>query len=117
MYLNIFVLSCVLVFILDLSGFVSYWQRKIYRWVWNGKKDPDKFDFSQIPLFKLLSCSLCQSFWWGIGYLLVSHHFTILNLAYVCLIAFLTPITKDFLIWLKDLLQTIIDKIYTLTIR
>lgn len=116
-YLNILIISTIIVFILDLSGFPQYWQRKIYTWVWNGARDPDKFDFTQVPLIKLFCCSLCQTFWWGVGYLLVSHRFTILNIAYVCLIAFLTPITKDFLIWFKDLLQTIIDKIYTLTVR
>lgn len=112
-YLNILLISTILVFILDLSGVVQYWENKLYEWVWN-RPAPANYDWTKHPLIKLVSCSLCQSFWWGLIYLLATHNITIPNVAYVCLIAFLTPITKDILLWFKELLQTLTDGLFNL---
>lgn len=115
-YLNILLISAILVFVLDLSGFVQYWENKIYKWTFGVYPSPS-YDFTEKPLIKLISCSLCQTIWISLFYLLYIHELTLIHFAYVCLIAFLTPITKDILIWVKDTLQTLINLIYRLTTR
>lgn len=112
-YLNILLLSAILVFILDLSGFVPYWENKIYKWTFGVYPSPS-YDFTEKPLIKLLTCSLCQTFWVGIIYLLINQQFTIINLSYVALLAFLTPITKDILFLVREAFNNLLNLIYKL---
>lgn len=111
MYLELLLVSAIIVWILDLSGVMISIKGAIWKWVW-GKKVPYR-DFS----FKPWECSLCMTHHICLLLLFVLYDFTIYNYAYVCLIAFLTPITKDVLIWVKDTLQTLINLIYRLTTR
>lgn len=107
--LNIFLISMVLVFCIDLSGAMD----KFNKIVWNKLYPGIKYNDWSIPL---IGCSLCCSWWAGIIYLMISGTFSWMMLAYVALIAFLTPITKDILILIKDLLNKIIEIIYKFTI-
>lgn len=113
MYLELLCLSSIIVFILDLSGFVPYWENKIYKWS-VGVYPPLDYDWTRFPLVKLLSCSLCQTFWVGIIYLLITQHFTIFNLGYVALLAFLTPIIKDTLFLVREAFNNLLNLIYKL---
>lgn len=107
--INLFILTCIIVFIIDLSGFVDEIVKRLY----------DKYikvgDYhTLIPKLKPFTCSLCLSFWVGLIYLLVTSQFTIMMIGYVCLLAFLSPIIGDIFILLKDILNKIINIIYKL---
>lgn len=108
-YINLLILTLIIVFIIDLSGFFQTILKHFYRWVYEGKKEqPEDFDWDYVSIFfHPIKCSLCSSFWIGIIYLLSTSSFTILNLGYVTLLAFLTPIFKDILILIKDIMITI----------
>lgn len=112
-YLNILLISAILVFILDLSGFVQYWENKIYKWAFGVYPSPS-YDFTEKPLIKLLTCSLCQTIWISLFYLLYKHELTLIHFAYVCLIAFLTPIIKDTLYLVREALIYILNILYKL---
>ena len=102
--LNLFLLSCMVVFVIDLSGFVDEIVSRLY------KKYVGAGDYHHIlPKLKPFSCSLCSTFWAGIIYLLITHSFTIPYVAYVCLLAFLTPVTGDILMTIKDMLTRLIN--------
>lgn len=110
--INLLLISCLVVFVIDLSGFVDEIVSRLY------KKYVGVGDYHLIlPKLKPFSCSLCSTFWAGLIYLLITHSFTIPYIAYVCLLAFLTPITGDLLTLIKDTLTKIINKLYELIDR
>ena len=107
--INLFILTCIIVFIIDLSGFVDEMVKRLYyKYIKVGDYH------TLIPKLKPLTCSLCLSFWAGIIYLLITSQFTVLMVGYVCLLAFLSPIIGDILIMIKDVLNKIINLIYKL---
>lgn len=107
--INLFILTCIIVFIIDLSGFVDEMVKRLYyKYIKVGDYH------TLIPKLKPLTCSLCLSFWAGIVYLLITSQFTVLMLGYVCLLAFLTPIIGDILVMIKDVINKIINLIYKL---
>ena len=64
-----------------------------------------------MPLF---GCSLCCTWWASLLYILVTGQLSFLMIAYIALIAFMTPIIKDIMILLKDAATKLIDVIYKL---
>lgn len=103
--LNLLLISLILVFIIDISGFVDTVKRLVWKWVFNGKREYQDFDL------KPFTCSLCSTWWAGILYLCFTG-FSWAMVAYVALLAFLTPIFKDIMIFIKDLMIKIIDELY-----
>ena len=107
--INLLLIACIIVFIIDISGFVDEIVKRIY----------DKYikvgDYhTLLPKLKPFTCSLCSTFWIGLIYLLITSQFNILMIGYVCLLAFLTPIIGDIFILVKDALNKIINLIYKL---
>ena len=109
MYIDLLILTLITVFVIDISGFFREISKHIYRWIFDNKKEmPENFDWDYVSIFfHPLKCSLCASFWIGIIYILTTGTFTILNFGYVALLSFLTPVLKDILILVKDILTTI----------
>lgn len=101
--INLLCIQIILVFITDLSGVVDYIQPLVWKWL-----------FPKIPYkgagFKILNCSLCQTWWTGILYILITG-FTWKLLLYVALLAYFTPVTKDLLIIIKELIIKLLNKI------
>ena len=107
--INLFLLTCIIVFVVDLSGFVDEMVKRLYN------KYIKVGDYhTLIPKLKPFTCSLCLSFWVGLIYLLITRQFTILMIGYVCLLAFLSPIIGDILVMIKDVINKIINLIYKL---
>lgn len=105
--LDLLLLTALIVFIIDLSGFVDEIVKRLY------DKYIGKGDYHTIiPKLKPFSCSLCMTFWTGLIYLLITAQFNILMISYVALLAFMTPVIGDFLQWVKDLLTKLIDFLY-----
>lgn len=107
--LNLLILTCIIVYIIDISGFVDEILKRIY----------DKYikvgDYNQLkPKLKPFTCSLCSSFWAGLIYLIATAQLNILMIGYVCLLSSLTPIIGDVFILIKDALNKIINLIYKL---
>lgn len=103
--LNLLLISLILVFIIDISGFVDEMKRLVWKWVFGNKKEYRDFDL------KPFTCSLCATWWAGILYLCFTG-FSWEMVAYVALLSYLTPIMKDMMIFVKDLMIKIIDELY-----
>lgn len=103
---NLFLIAFICVAIIDISGFVEEIKPKIWKWVFNGKKEYRQFSL------KPFDCSLCCTWWTGLIYLLIAGAFTLQNIALTLLIAVLTPTIKDIIILIKDIAVKIIDTIY-----
>lgn len=104
LYFDILLIAAIYVFGIDICGFWRTLSSGIKRIVTGGKmKQPFEL--------KPFSCSLCMTFWTGIAYLFATHTLTIGTIAYVCLVAMLTPRINDLLLLANDLLAALFNKI------
>lgn len=98
--LNIILITFIIVFIIDLSGFITDMEKKLSKWLKIKAVIPKPF-----------SCSLCLSFWTNIIYLISINSFSLPYLAFICLLSFLTPIIQTLLLKLREILEDIILRI------
>ena len=110
--INILLLSTIIVFIVDLSGAIENLVKPIVKY------------FLHIPPYKdinlpLIECSLCVTWWLGLIYVCIvsiANSFTFnqfLILVFVLsLVSFLTPVIKDILVLIKDLIIRLIEVCY-----
>lgn len=97
MLLDLLYLTLIIVFITDISGVVSHIETALAKWL--------KVRKVSVPL---LTCSLCQTWWVGLLYLLITHNVTLGGIALVALFAYLTTVFKDIIYLTKDILETIV---------
>ena len=106
MLINLFFIQIIIVIITDISD----WPKTVYKAVsyilTKGKIVKDDLNWH------LVSCSFCQMWWIGLIYLLICHSFTIPYIALVALLSFLTPVSNNILLLMKDLIGFEINKIY-----
>ena len=104
-YLELLLICAIIIFICDLSGAIDDLVIPLVKSAFNIQKN------ANISL-KPFSCSLCMTFWIGLIYLLILRAFTIPNIAYVCMLAYLTPHLKAILLYIKEFLIWIENKFY-----
>ena len=104
-YLELLLICAIIIFICDLSHAIDDLVIPLVKRAFNIPKN------ANISI-KPISCSLCMVFWLGLLYLLIHHAFTIPNIAYVCLLAYLTPHLKAILLYIKEFLIWIENKFY-----
>lgn len=104
-YLELLLICAIIVFICDLSGAIDDLVIPLVKRAFNIPKNAN-------IRIKIITCSLCQTWWLGLLYLLIQHAFTIPNIAYVCLLAYLTPHLKAILLYIKEFLIWIENKFY-----
>lgn len=109
MWLNIFLIAIILVIITDLSGIVEYIKSHLYFRLRGTYDYPPSWDS---PIIHLMSCSLCQTWWVGLVYLIVIGQVTIPAIAYLLAIAYLTTTIKDIIVFIKETLTKAIDKLF-----
>ena len=105
MFIELLLITLIIVFVIDISGAIEH---LVYPLVKRLLKIP-KTSRIEIPL---ISCSLCMTFWSGLIYIIGMGEFTLLNLFFVCICAFLTTHIKDLFILIRDILTIIQNKIY-----
>ena len=90
-------ITFICVYIIDLSGVIDELEDIIGKWLKCKIKIPKPF-----------SCSLCSSWWLGLLYIIIMGKFTILNIAFVAFLSFLTPNIYNILIALKIAIDDLI---------
>lgn len=111
MWLNILLITLILVIITDLSGIVEYFKSHLYFKLRGTYNYPPSWDS---PIIHLISCSFCQVWWVGLLYLIVIHQVTIPAIAYLLVMAYLTTTIRDLLVFFKEVLTKSIDKLFKL---
>lgn len=107
MFLDLIVLVCIVVFIIDISGIVDTIKHGIWKWL---IKDKEYREFRLKPF----DCSLCMSFWMGLIYLICVGQFNIPMVGFVCLLSAFSGIIGNCVKVVTILLGTAIDKLLTL---
>ena len=100
-YLKLFEITVIVVIIVDISGFID----SIKAFV--GKV----LGINNVSL-KPLDCSFCLNFWVSLIYLLITNELSITAVMVALLLSTMTPIIKDSIYLIRDLLGKIIDKAY-----
>lgn len=97
-YLHLLIIQLIIVFVIDLSGFIEDGIEPALARIIKKKK---------VKLKKPFSCSLCMTTWIGLIYILIYGCFNIPMIGYVLLLAYLTPIANNLLIMIKEALTKI----------
>ena len=105
-YLNLLIISLVVILIVDISGFIPHFKRFISKWLTKEHIVTDEFSM------KPFDCSFCMTFWSLLLYLTIVNEFTFINILGVVMFTFFTDVTKQILLLIKDLLIKLIDVIY-----
>lgn len=106
--LDLLWITIIIVFGIDLSGFIGSISQRIWKWLYPNIK----YNGWMIP--KPFSCSLCSTFWIGLLYLLITGSFSWFMLMYVALLSLFTPVIATILLFVKDSLIWLVNKIYEL---
>lgn len=96
--INIYLISVCWVIILDLSGFSHTIKKILWKFLRGTTKYPDNFN----P--KPFVCSMCQTWWFGLLYMVIAHCLTIPMIAYTLIVSVFTSNTRGLIIFLKDIL-------------
>ena len=102
-YLKLFEITVIVVIIVDISGFVDSIKSLI------GKV----LGINNVSL-KPLDCSFCLNLWVSLIYLLITNELTITAVMVTLLLSTMTPIIKDAIYLVRDLIGKIINKIYNI---
>lgn len=110
--LNIVLLSISTVFVIDETGIVEYFKKKLARFLTKfNTKAIYKYKATDIDL-RPFECSLCMTFWLGNLMLLINNQYSLLNFTIVCLASYSTRTVKDVLDLLQNLADYFINYIY-----
>ena len=102
-YIDLFEITVIVVIIVDISGFIDSIKTLI------GKV----LGINNVKL-KPLDCSFCLNFWVSLIYLLITNELSITAVMVTLLLSTMTPIIKDAIYLIRDLLGKIISKIYNI---
>lgn len=106
MIIDLILIQLIIVYVIDLSGVIDSIKLFISKHLTKSKIVTTNFSI------KPFDCSLCSTWWIGLIYLIICHSFTIPYIALVALLSFLTPISSNILLLMKDLIGFEINKIY-----
>lgn len=102
-YVDLILVACIWVLILDISGFVPEVEDMMTRML--------KLKRGRVVIPKPFSCSLCMTFWTGLIYLLVIGQCNFWNIFMTLLVAVLTPEIGELILTAKDIVRWILNKL------
>lgn len=104
MTLNLFILTVIICFIVDISGIIKQLKHLLFKIAY-----PDK-PFKDYNL-KPFDCSLCMTWWAGLVYIAVNGCLDLPHIALVALMAYMAERVKEALELVSDIFGTTIDKL------
>lgn len=100
-YIDLFEITVIVVIIVDISGFIDSIKAFI------GKV----LHINNVNL-KPLDCAFCMNWWVSLGYLVITNELSITAVMVTLLLSTMTPIIKDAIYLIRDLIGKIISKAY-----
>lgn len=107
-YLNLLIISCIVSFIIDLSGIIDSIKQMIWKII-VGKKRLYQ-DFTLKPF----DCSLCMTFWTCLIYTICIGEISLIIIAYICFLSFFSSCITALLNMIKDIINKLINVFYKL---
>lgn len=106
--INILLIATICVIVTDCTDFFEYVKHWIWKFAFNNSKPYRDFEI------KILQCSLCQTWWTSLFYLIISHHITLPYITFSLFAAYMTPVINTSLIFVKELCATIFNLLFKL---
>lgn len=101
-YLNLFLITLIVVLVIDISGFYEEMYLMIKRWLTKGRFT------EEVKYIKPFSCSLCSSWWINLIYIIITGNFSLLLVAYILGLAVFTPIMKELILFIRTFMLKVI---------
>lgn len=98
---NILLIAIFVVCVTDISQFFHQMEEYVAKWL----------NLKQVHI-KLLECSLCQTWWLSLIYLICTNNITLINIVIAILISCFTTQIKDVITLFQDLITKLINKMY-----
>lgn len=105
-YINLILITAVVVYIVDLSGFTQSW----LGWL-------SKLLGGPVKSFRPFSCSLCMTWWVTLLYCIIRGELTIPLIAYCAALSFFSITLHQLFIFLRESLLWLIRKMNGLWMR
>ena len=99
---DLLIITCIVCFIIDVSGFVQSIKRQYLRKFW-GIKNPD----ISVLNWKPFDCSLCSVFWCTLIYIAVTGNFTLPWIGICVLLSLISSNISGFMLCIKDFLAAV----------
>ena len=100
-YLSLLLLACVVVYVVDLSGFTDTWLKALSRFT---TRDGDP----AVKELRPFSCSLCSTWWICLLYAYLRNSFTLPVVAYIAGLSFLSITLRELFIFIRETLTNAI---------
>lgn len=105
MILDLFLLSVIVVIIIDLSGVVDHFKSFLKRLLTRGMMSDPNYSL------KPIDCSFCTLFWTGLVYLLITGSVSLWMITYLLLLCVLTPVIGSVIVLIRETLLKILKKL------
>lgn len=102
-YIDLLFLWAVIVFVVDISGFTQTWLGWLSRFT-------ARHGYPAVKELRPLSCSLCMTWWCGIGYALGTGQLSLPVLAYIAALSGLSITLCELFIFIRETLTNAIAK-------
>ena len=103
-YIDLLLLAAITIYIVDLSGFTLEWRMALAR----------RIGAKQLRPIKPFDCGQCMTWWVGIIYSLCVGEFSLLLLAYIAALSFLSFPIGQILIFIREGMLSLINKMMQL---
>lgn len=97
-----FIIACIVCFIIDVSGFVQSMKRLYLRRFWK-MKNPDISSLSWKPF----DCSLCSTWWSCLLYIIIAGRLTLIYILVAAMLAMISSNISGFMLCIKDFLAAV----------
>ena len=103
-YLELLLLTCVVVYIVDLSGWTETWLGWLSRWT-------RKHGAGPVRSLKPFSCSQCMTWWCGLLWCILFDQLDIVLVAYCAALAFFSITVENVLIFSRECILWLLSKL------
>ena len=103
MFVDLLLVAAVTIYIVDLSGFTDAWRSALARRM--------HIPESNLRPLKPFDCSLCMTWWVCLGYALIKGELSLPVIAYSALLSFLSVPIGQAMIFIREWLSWITDKL------
>ena len=100
--LDLFLISIIVVIIIDLSGAADSFKSFLKRKLTKGRMSSP--DYSLKPF----DCSFCMTWWTGLAYLCITHTLSLWMVTWLLLLCCFTPVIGSFIVLVRDSLLKIL---------
>lgn len=102
-YIDLLLIAAITIFIVDLSGFTEAWRSALTR----------RLKAKDLKPIRPFDCSLCMTWWVCIIFSICADTFSLPVLAYIALLSFLSLPLGQLMIFIREGMSFIINKMMT----